>query len=332
MDNIRIKQLAAWSAQVLGEKSINLQALSGDASFRRYYRFSYKNQSYIAVDAPPEYENSHSFQIVAQLLSTQSLNVPTIHQIDLQNGFMLLSDLGDTLFLSILNSKTSDELYLQAIDCLIKMQQLPINNCTELPVYNKAMLEDELALFESWFLDKHLQIKLSAEDHRILERAYDSLYTSALEQPQVFCHADYHSRNLMFCSDNSTGIIDFQDAVVGPVSFDLVSLLKDCYISWPRQKIEEWCEVYFNKATDQRIITADLQQFITWFDLMGLHRHLRILGIFSRLNYRDSKSAYLDDLPQTFKYVIDTCNRYEQFAPFAELLSSHGIVKRLLSN
>ena len=324
MNDRRKEQLSQWIAKRLSIEARELQPVSGDASFRRYFRFNNQSRiaekTCIAVDAPPAYENCEIFDRISKILLSLDLNIPIVHEIDLEDGFMLLSDLGDTLYLDQLDNNTSEHLYPLAIDAIVTMQSLPPNKLHKIPAYHKQLLQDELQLFKDWFISRHLKLSLSTQENKIVNDVFKELVDSALAQPQVFCHADFHSRNLMICETDTPGIIDFQDAVIGPVSFDLVSLLKDCYISWSREQVERWCQYYFDQAAQKDIINSSFSDFIHWFDLMGLHRHIRVLGIFTRLNYRDGKAGYLDDLPLTFNYVIDTIKRYPQFNEFAKLL------------
>ena len=227
---------------------------------------------------------------------------------------MLLSDLGSTPYLNQLNADNADRLYHDAIDSLIKMQSLQ----NGLAAYDEKLLQFEMSLFRDWYLGTHLQKELSASQYQTLQTAFDLLMNNALQQPQVFVHRDYHSRNLMITTEDNPGVIDFQDAVVGAVSYDLVSLLKDCYIAWPRQRVEEWV-MYFvenNPLTEN----MDMQEFMHWFDLMGVQRHLKAIGIFARLNHRDGKSGYLNDIPRTLAYVFDSCKRYSELQDMLELL------------
>jgi len=322
MKDFRKEQLAQWIAKVLAMEPPTLKVISGDASFRRYFRFKHNSQNVVAVDAPPKTENNRSFYQISKKLLNLALNVPVVQHIDLANGFMLLSDLGDQLFLDQLNEQSSDGLYCLAIDAIVNMQLMSGQQLENIPIYNKQLLEQELQLFRNWFLEQHLQITISKQENKIIEQAFKSLVDNALSQPQVFCHSDFHSRNLMICGNKTPGIIDFQDAVIGPITFDLVSLLKDCYIKWSREKVEKWCQYYFQKAKNEDLFDTTWGRFISWFDLMGLHRHIRVLGVFSRLNYRDGKSDYLNDLPLTFSYITDTCERYPQFYEFSQFLQN----------
>lgn len=325
MNDLRKEQLSQWIAEKLNIEAPVLQTVSGDASFRRYFRFKNKSQkpekTSIAVDSPPDMENNQAFHQISQILLSLDLNVPIVREIDLSNGFMLLSDLGDQLYLDSLSETTNDYLYHLAIDAIIEMQKISETELQQIPVYSQQQLEHELQLFRDWFLDRHLQLSVSNSENKMIDQLFGKLVDNALNQPQVFCHSDYHSRNLMICGVQTPGIIDFQDAVNGPITFDLVSLLKDCYIKWSGEKIERWCQYYFDKATSENIINTTFEQFIQWFELMGLHRHIRVLGIFTRLNYRDDKPAYLNDLDLTFSYVQEACKNQPEFSEFAQFLT-----------
>ncbi len=318
--DLRLEQLKVW----LNDKKITYQDIapaSADASFRRYFRITDADKTFIVMDAPPEKEDCKPFIDIAKLLFDFGLNVPQILQQDLEQGFLLLSDLGNTVFLSELNNNTVDEMYGSAMRSLLLMQK---NKKPNLPTYDETLLRNELNLFPDWYLEKQLKITVSAEQKEVLEQTFEILIKNALEQPQVCVHRDYHSRNLMVNEKNSDapGIIDFQDAVIGAVTYDLVSLLKDCYIDWPREKIEAWVKYFHTEAESLGIINeVSFDKFLRWFDLMGLQRHLKVAGIFSRLKYRDGKTGYLKDIPRTMDYVFDVLERYPEFKPLQTLLS-----------
>ena len=295
---------------------------SADASFRRYFRTADKNtgQTYVVMDAPPEKEDCEPFIRVSQLLRTAGVNAPEILEQDLEQGFLLLTDLGDQPYLNHLNERHAETLYSDAVSSLIHMQNIKPDAMSELPVYDEQRLRDEMALFEEWYLNRHLDVQLDDAQKENLNAVFDVLIKSALEQPQTFVHRDYHSRNLMLTQKHNPGIIDYQDAVVGPCTYDLVSLFKDCYIEWPREKVEQWLEDYLFKSGLIHEAHIETAQFIKWFDFMGVQRHLKVLGIFARLNYRDGKENYLNDLPLTLKYVVDACNHYDELKPLQQLL------------
>jgi len=310
--------LKDWLASISDKTLSNIKPASADASFRRYFRVTDENdgQTYIIMDAPPDKEDCEPFIHVTQLLRGAGVNAPEIIRENKKQGFLLLSDLGNEIYLDHMTNEQADSLYSDAIYSLVHMQKIKNN----LPQYDAQRLRDEMELFETWYLNRHLSVHLNETQKTDLESIYGLLINSAIEQPQVFVHRDYHSRNLMLLNENNPGIIDYQDAVIGPISYDLVSLLKDCYIEWPRNKIEEWIDRFLFESDKERNQAFDREKFIRWFDLMGLQRHLKVLGIFSRLNYRDGKKQYLNDLPLTLKYVVDTCQKYDELEPLHRLL------------
>lgn len=295
---------------------------SADASFRRYFRTTDKNsdKTYVVMDAPPEREDCGPFIRVTKLLRNAGVNAPEIIEQDLEQGFLLLTDLGDQPYLDHLNERHAETLYMDAVTSLIHMQNIKAETMSDLPIYDKQRLQDEMALFEEWYLNRHLDVQLNDEQKKQLAVTFELLIQSALEQPQTFVHRDYHSRNLMLTQKDNPGIIDYQDAVVGPCTYDLVSLFKDCYIEWPREKIEKWLDDYLFRSGLVHEPHFETSEFIKWFDFMGVQRHLKVLGIFARLNYRDGKAQYLNDLPLTLKYVVDACERYQELKPLQQLL------------
>lgn len=313
----RLWQVNEWLTAILPYSEFNLEVASSDASFRRYFRVHQHDHSRIVMDAPPEHEDIDSFVRIAEFLSSTGTHVPRIFAKNLEQGFLLLSDLGNTSYLSALNEQSADALYRAAIDEIIKMQLAPTADI-ELASYDDEKLLAELRLFPDWFIHKHLSLTPPPE----LNAVFELLIANASEQPQYFVHRDYHSRNLMLGADNEVGVIDFQDAVIGPVTYDLVSLLRDCYIEWPQNKLDNWLNYYFEKAVENQLLTDDNRsEFIRWFDLMGLQRHLKVLGIFCRLNYRDGKAGYMNDLPLTLKYVLQVTARYPELAPLHQYLT-----------
>ncbi|MHC9511472.1 aminoglycoside phosphotransferase family protein [Kangiella sp. M94] len=291
--------------------------VSGDASFRRYFRWGNDQQSWICVDAPPEHENSEQFITVADML--QVVNAPQVLAYDLADGFMLLSDLGDQLYLPLLlnpsqSAPDADALYKNAIDSLVTMQS--IEDADSLPAYDSNLLNTEMELFREWFLGRYLNYRLSEQEHLLLDKTFEQLTRSAQAQPQVFVHRDYHSRNIMYIEGQEPGIIDFQDAVYGPITYDLLSLLRDCYIQWPQDKVLAWVDYYI----EQSPFSLEKQTFLRWFDWMGLQRHIKVAGIFSRLNFRDGKSDYLKDIPLTLNYILQQAENYPEMANFHQWL------------
>ncbi len=318
----RKQLLQHWLGTLSGYRFSATTPASADASFRRYFRTRDENSgcSFIIMDAPPEQEDCEPFIRVTQILRSAGVNAPEILAENTEQGFLLLTDLGDQPYLNHLNDRHAETLYSDAITALVRMQNIKDDALSELPLYDAPRLRDEMQLFEDWYLNRHLGVQLDAQHSASLDAMFELLIASALEQPQVFVHRDYHSRNLMLTAHDNPGVIDYQDAVIGPCSYDLVSLLKDCYIEWPREKIEHWLHDYFLKSRVAHQYELQLPQFIRWFDFMGVQRHLKVLGIFARLNYRDGKAQYLYDLPLTLKYVLDTCARYEELAPLQQLL------------
>ncbi|MES9971930.1 MAG: phosphotransferase [Candidatus Thiodiazotropha sp.] len=303
----RIQQLKTWLVSLPELSDFSFETASNDASFRRYFRVCEAGKSYIAMDAPPEREDSKPFVQVAEAFESIGLNVPHIYARDLTQGFMLLEDLGTELYLDSLTAQTVDRLYGDALGALATLQAC--GPTQQLPVYDRDLLMQEMALFRDWLLLKELGLTLSEAENSLLDRVFGLLADSALEQPQVCVHRDYHSRNLMVTGRHNPGILDFQDAVLGPVTYDLVSLLRDCYISWPAQQVRDWAMGYYELAVQSGILRSQHEAgFLTWFDLMGVQRHLKASGIFARLNRRDGKSGYLKDIPRTLEYItrLDT--------------------------
>ena len=322
----RIDAIKSWLSDLYKTDDFILESASSDASFRRYYRVTLDNKTMIVMDAPPKYEDVAPFIKIAQFLAKNELHVPEIIAEERKKGFLLLTDLGSQSYLERLNGKSADVLYHSAIDALIKIQ-LCDQQSIKLSEYNGTLLQQELNLFSEWFLYKHLS--LSVPD--TVQNQFDVLINNALEQPQVIVHRDYHSRNLMCSDTHNPGIIDFQDAVIGPISYDLVSMLRDSYIAWSDDKIEVWVAHYFKLAKDQKLLSnCSLERFTRWFDLMGLQRHIKILGIFCRLNYRDKKSNYMHDLPQTLAYVLKICSKYDEFEDLSNFLSTQPKIKAIL--
>ncbi len=313
----RLTALADWLINDLALDIQHISPASSDASFRRYFRIEHRDGCQIAMDAPPDKENIQAFIAVAALLKAADIHVPEIYQQNIAQGFLLLEDLGSTSFLDRLQSDNADVLYQQALDSLLRLQVgVDIGNC-KLPSYDQALLLRELGIFYEWFVEKHLGMSMPASLVATLNRV---LVDSALEQPQVCVHRDYHSRNLMFLEQNSPGVIDFQDAVIGPISYDLVSLLRDCYIVWPDAQVEKWARDYHQKLSAAGLMQADFAQFKRWFDLMGMQRHLKAVGIFARLHLRDGKSGYLADIPRTLNYIAAVCADYSELTDMQQFL------------
>jgi len=315
----RLEQLNHWLGQALGLPRYDIAPASSDASFRRYFRISFGGETRIVMDAPPDKEDSRPFVRIARALHGIGLNVPQILAEDLAQGFLLLSDLGSEQYLSALNADSVGRLYGDAMGALLTLQACGPQG-DELPPYDEALLLREMELFREWYLGRHLGLALSDGEQRMLDETFRRLAQSALEQPQVAVHRDYHSRNLMVAPHNP-GILDFQDAVFGPVTYDLVSLLRDCYVAWPREQVEAWALGYQELAIDCGILRLrDEERFLRWFDWMGVQRHLKASGIFARLNHRDGKPGYLKDIPRTLGYVREVAGRYPELAGLGEMV------------
>ena len=316
----RIRLLENWVKEQFPEKPFTLQPASADASFRRYFRVSFKDQTLIAMDAPPQQEDCTPFIQVAKILAATGVHVPKIVAKNLDQGFLLLSDLGDTTFLQALNNQmdSADQLYGDAIDALIKLQ---LSQQVEgLPGYDEALLLKELNLFPDWYVAKHLRVAITEKQQAVLQSIFTRIIQNNMAQPQVWVHRDYHSRNLMVTSPNP-GIIDFQDAVVGPITYDLVSLFKDAYIRWDEERILDWMIRYWEKARKAGLpVPTDFAEFYRDFEWMGVQRHIKILGVFTRLYYRDGKENYLNDLPLVMEYLRKTCKRYRELHLLLNLL------------
>jgi len=313
-----------WVNSFYDPTEYHLAPASEDASFRSYYRLTLANDSRIIMDAPPESENIIPFIDIAGLLSKESVHTPEIYHVNLEDGFMMLEDLGNLSYLEALKQGDADKLYNDAFATLVKIQNADHQS---LPDYDQTLLQQETDLFQEWFLGKHLGISLSKIQQHTLTNTCNALFDSALEQPTVFVHRDFHSRNLMVTARDNPGVIDFQDAVAGPLTYDIVSLLKDCYINWPAEQIHNWINDY--RELQPLAQTTSRTQFIKWFDLMGMQRHLKAVGIFCRLNYRDNKPNYLDDIPLTLSYITQTASNYDETAALGELIEELDLVERL---
>jgi len=275
------------------------------------------------MDAPPEREDCKPFIRIAGHLEAMQLNAPRVLEANIDDGFLLLTDLGSTQYLERLESDTSSAapLYDDALRALILMQDRGAAFQGLLPQYDAELLSFELSLFHDWLCEGHLGIEFSNEDESNWRQLCDLLVANALDQPQVFVHRDYHSRNLMVTSDDNPGILDFQDAVEGPLSYDLVSLLKDCYVKWPRQRVINWARAFYSRTNVSIRQVVDEDQFMRYFDLMGVQRHLKASGIFARLNRRDGKPGYMADVPRTLSYVSELGPDYEELEFLVELIN-----------
>lgn len=327
----RINTLQQWLEQELNLHHAKIVPITNDASFRRYFRITVAEHSYIAMDAPPDKENCLPFIDIAQRLRASGLNAPDILAKHLGQGFLLLTDLGSQLYLPILTrgdenlengqwSQEAEQLYEDALIALVNMQ---VRTRSEgLPPYDQRLLQVEMELFTNWLVAKHLQISLSPPELANLQTCFELLSDNALSQPQVFVHRDYHSRNLMVVNGHNPGILDFQDAVKGAITYDLVSLLRDCYVAWPLERVRGWARRYYTFAQQAGILTDVTEDtFFRWFDWMGIQRHLKASGIFARLWHRDGKSGYLKDIPRTLHYIVQVGQHYAELTPLTHFVS-----------
>lgn len=314
----RKQQLEQWLTQVVSGP-FTLTTASADASFRRYFRVHQGAQTWIAMDAPPPQEDCMPFVHVAELLLAAGLNVPKIVAQDIAQGFLLLSDLGNDTYLSQLNRDNAKALYGDACQALIRMQVA--TKADSLPPYDSALLMRELQLFPQWYVQTHLQRSLSAAQQAVLDKTFAMLIDNILQQPQVTVHRDYHSRNLMVTTANNPGVLDFQDAVIGAITYDLVSLFKDAYIRWEEEDLMDWVVRYWQAAKQAGLpVNHDFGEFYRDFEWMGVQRHIKVLGIFARLYHRDGKDGYLKDMPLVMTYLQAACERYVELRPFFKLL------------
>lgn len=316
----RQKNLLNWIQASLEDDDCYIKSASSDASFRSYWRVYSKGKKYIAMDAPPEFEDCKPFITIAKQLNSIDVNSPEVLHQDLTSGFLLLTDLGNTHYLDILNNENYQDYYSDAINCIHKTQLQ--YDCKTLPLYDQQLLENEISLFKEWFINKHLGVDLNDEQTNVYQKTIKILVENALEQPQKFVHRDFHSRNLMTSKSNNPAVIDFQDAVKGPITYDLVSLLRDCYISWGDDKIYPLVENFREKFNQTYKTEFDNSTFTKWFDLMGFQRHMKAIGIFCRLNYRDNKSQYLKDIPTTLSYLNIISKKYDELSGFNQILEN----------
>ncbi len=322
----RLAALQTWLARPEhAEFGLDLSTLcsaSQDASFRRYFRISSTSHgSLIVMDAAPPQENVSKFVKLAQLFSLCKLSVPQVYAQELEQGFLLISDFGKTSYLHQLNADTAHRLYVEAIDAIVLLQMH--SRPDVLPEYDRAFLQRELALFPEWYIGKHLKIELTEKQQKDLNQVFDVILANNMAQAQVFVHRDFHSRNLMVLQHGNPGIIDFQDAVYGPITYDVASLLRDAYVQWDEEMVLDWVIRYWERAKRANLpVNPDIDGFYRDFEYMALQRHLKILGIFCRLNYRDGKDMYLQDLPLVIEYIRKTASRYIDLKPLLRLLDA----------
>ncbi|MBS1148151.1 MAG: hypothetical protein H6R08_2327 [Proteobacteria bacterium] len=321
----RLQALQDWAARQLGVDALDIAPASADASFRRYFRVTAKGRDYIVMDAPPAHEDCRPFIAVAKLFGEAGVHVPQVLAHDLDQGFLLLTDLGNTTYLSALNGAARNqgvarELYLASNDALIRIQQA--SRPGVLPEYDRALLTRELMLFPEWYVAKHLGVTLTDEQTAILNTVFERLLANNLAQPQVYVHRDWHSRNLMV-SDPNPGILDFQDAVYGPITYDLASIYRDAYIQWDEEQQLDWVIRYWEKARAARLpVPEDFGAFWRDFEWMGAQRHIKVLGIFARLYHRDGKDGYLKDMPLVMHYLRKVCERYDELKQLLFLIDA----------
>jgi hypothetical protein len=328
-NDARLALLQGWLARDLGVCPVRIERASSDASFRRYFRVVCDKRTLIAMDAPPPTEDVRPYLHVTALLEPLGIHVPHVYEADASLGFVLLEDLGNTQYLARLGAGGDPgQLYGDALRALADIQLRGAAAAAELPPYDRAALARELALMPEWFLDRHLALELTAAEREMIVAAFEFLIAEALSQPEVFVHRDYHSRNLMVVGERNPGVIDFQDALRGPIGYDLVSLLKDCYISWPRERVLEWVAGYRSLLQSRGgPAGSSPAQFVRWFDLIGVQRHIKVLGIFARLWYRDGKPGYLRDLPLTLDYVRESSRLYPELAALSEFLERRVVAE-----
>lgn len=328
--DIRLQYLEDWLARQLPElfarrgwgavPAATLTSASSDASFRRYFRWQGAGRSLIAMDAPPPQENCAPFVTIAGLLAEAAINVPQILAADLERGFLLLNDLGRQTYLDVIDTDNAEQLFADALQALLAFQQLPMDSA--LPSYDDALLRRELQLFPEWYVRRHLGVEFSEAQQAAWQRVSQLLIDSALAQPKVLVHRDYMPRNLML-SEPNPGVLDFQDAVYGPVTYDVTCLFKDAFLSWPEERVRGWLEAYWQQAGDLGIpVQPDFEDFLRASDLMGVQRHLKVIGIFARICHRDGKPRYLGDVPRFFAYIDAVIARRPELAELDVLLLS----------
>lgn len=328
--DVRLQHLKVWLDEQLGKlflaqgwgtvPAATLTAASSDASFRRYFRWEGQGRSFIVMDAPPPQENCKPFVDIARLLATSGINVPVIYAEDLERGFLLLNDLGNKTYLDVIDAENADALFEDAIAALLAFQQLPME--APLPSYDVALLRRELELFPEWYVRRHLGIEFNEQQQSAWNQVSALLIDSALAQPKVFVHRDYMPRNLMIGEPNP-GVLDFQDAVYGPVTYDVTCLFKDAFLSWPQERVQGWLKGYWERARALNIaVHGQFDDFLQASDLMGVQRHLKVIGIFARICHRDGKPRYLTDVPRFFTYIESVVARRPELAQLGDLIAS----------
>ncbi len=300
-----LKDWVRKQLSVSSEAGFDWQPLSGDASFRRYFRCQWQEQSYIVAFAPPQTEKNHEFVALSALLKRSGIKASEVLAFDYEQGYLLQHDLGSCLLSDVLNENSADDYYQKALAQLLQMQKIKPSELTALAPYDADALQLELSYFVEWFVSKLLRYHLNEQEQRMLDAFFTELTEAALQQPQGFVHRDYHCRNIMLDTNNELACIDFQDALLGPLSYDVVSLLRDCYVVWPEQRVESWLYAFWQLLIQDNVIHSNFtyDAFLVAFDLMGLQRHIKVLGVFARLSLRDEKHAYLQDLNTVVQYI-----------------------------
>jgi len=317
-----ISELNDWVRPFFPEK-YSIDSASSDASFRSYYRVTSNEQTKIIMVAPPKHEPISSFLDITQRLFKAKINIPKIYKIDESKGLILMSDLGNDKYLDILTKETLYCLYTDAMDCICKMQNEV--DTSGLDKFDKSEQMNEMSLFNEWYIGKHLNFNLSKKQSEELHQCYEQIYTIISKIPKSFMHRDFHSRNLMVTSEKNPGVLDYQDAVLGPITYDIVSLLKDCYVAWDEETVYSMTSSFFSKIEKRHNVVYE--EFEYWFDITGLQRHLKAIGIFSRLNYRDNKSNYLGDIPRTLNYVTKMLEKYSELSELKRIFSEINLDK-----
>ena len=307
----RLDLLKDWLSKKL-EIDFSISTASSDASFRKYFRAKTLKNSFIVMDAPPQNESIEAFLKINKILNSIKVNVPDIYKEDMALGFILMQDFGSDTYLDVLNADNQKLLYSDSIESLIKMQKFVKKDLCQ--SYTQEILFNEMVLFIDWYLKKYKKIDLTNNENEKLLTCFETISKKVLSQERFFVHRDYHSRNLMNQKSNNPGILDFQDALVGPVTYDLISLLKDAYIEWDEEIVLDHAIRYWEKANTNKLITnLEFSTFYKDFECMGIQRHLKILGIFARLSIRDNKNQYLENIPLVEKYLMDATERYRDF-------------------
>jgi aminoglycoside/choline kinase family phosphotransferase len=317
----RADALRRFAETALAATGLSIEPASADASFRSYWRVTTPDRAFVVMDAPPEKENLDPWLDIGARLHKAGLHTPEVHAVDRAQGFVLMEDLGTRLYLGELGDATVDALYADALDALHRMQTSV--DTAGLPAFDETFVTTELEIMPEWFLKRHLGYEIGCDEWDVIELAFRTLITAVRSQPQTFMHRDYHSRNLLVVDGaRRPGVIDFQGAMIGPIAYDLASLLRDCYIAWDAERVGGWVAAYSERLRHAHLIDShvDAARFRRWFDLAGLQRHIKVLGLFCRLNYRDGKAHYLADLPLVWHYVVTVAERYAEIAPLAELL------------